>query len=233
MIEKGLGWAPSHDPRSLNYPIRAAIGTVEEKPRTWGLGPVLDQGREGACVGFGWTAELAASPSPDPYLTFALGNQFASTLYREAQHVDEWPGEDYEGTSVLAGAKVVHAGGFIGSYRWCFSVEDLRDAVIAEGPVVIGIPWYESMYYARSTGMVDISGPMVGGHCLLVHGYHPAMRINGEGWFERHRVFRVRNSWGTGWGDGGSGFIRYEDMRDLLANYGEACIPMDRKMVRL
>ncbi|MDP9365437.1 MAG: hypothetical protein M3Q10_14640, partial [Chloroflexota bacterium] len=56
-----------------------------------------NQGREGACVGFGWAR--AAS--------LVEGRLFDGfSLYNRARGVDEWPGEDYDGTSVQAGGRV-------------------------------------------------------------------------------------------------------------------------------
>lgn len=229
-----LDWVSMHDPKSQNYPIRAVMGSaVEDKPKMWRPGAVLDQGREGACVGFGWAGELIGSPRPDPYTTSDEGNNYALTIYREAQRIDEWPGEDYDGTSVLAGAKVVHSRGLIEGYRWAFSIDDVRDAIITEGMVVVGIPWYDAMYDTRPSGLVEVGGDLVGGHCILLTGYHPGMRIRGEDYDERFKVFRWRNSWGPYYGLSGSGYIRYEDLRDLLAEWGEACVPVGRQMVRL
>lgn len=235
--DRRLDWISQHDPKSLDYPIRPCLmdrrTVIEDIPKAWSLGAVLDQGYEGSCVGHGWTAELIASPKPDPYTGPGPGHQYAVDLYRRAQQIDEWEGEDYEGTSVLAGAKVVTERGLISEYRWCFSIEDVRDAVITSGPVVIGIPWYESMYETRPSGLVEVDGDLVGGHCLLVYGYHPGMRISGEDWNARYRVFRWRNSWGPGYGKNGNGLIRYEDLRDLLADWGEAAVSVGRKTVRL
>ena len=44
-----------------------------------------------------------------------LDNDFARGIYKQAQTLDEWPGDDYEGTSVLAGAKAVQAEGYMAS----------------------------------------------------------------------------------------------------------------------
>src|SRR6478736_5743104 len=60
--------------------------------------PVLDQGREGACTGYG----LATVAN---YLIRARGQDpnadevSARMLYTMAKRYDEWPGEDYEGSS--------------------------------------------------------------------------------------------------------------------------------------
>lgn len=227
-----LGWVSQHDSRSLRFASAERIAPAPETPRTWTPGAVLDQGQEGSCVGHGWTGELLASPRPH-VATPDAGHRYAVSIYRDAQQIDEWVGEDYEGTSVLAGAKVVTGRGFLGEYRWALSIEDVRNAVISEGPVVIGIPWYSQMYSTRASGLVEVGGDLVGGHCLLLHRYHPSMRIPGEDWHARFRVFGWVNSWGPGYGVKGKGLIRYEDLRDLLTGIGEACVPMDRKLVRL
>lgn len=234
MAERTLDWGPRFDPRSLDYPIRAALPTaVEDRPKQWRPPKfVLDQGREGACVGFGWTHELVGSPRPDPYVGQEKATGYARAIYRRAQKIDQWEGEDYEGTSVLAGAKAVRSEGLIHTFRWAFSIEDVRDTVIEYGPVVVGVPWYEGMYQTRPSGLVEVSGRLVGGHCLVVYGYHPGMRIAGEDWHARYRVFRWRNSWGPGYGKGGNGLIRYEDLRSLLFR-GEACVPEGRNLTRL
>lgn len=199
---------------------------TDRKIRMWRQGTVLDQGSEGACVGFGWTAELLAKPfSPLSQPTQAKGNQYALGVYKEAQKIDEWEGEQYSGTSVLAGAKILQQRGVIGSYRWCFGIEDVRDAVLTTGPVVIGIPWYSEMYTTRDSGLVKVGGELVGGHCITLTGYHTAMIIEGK----IRSVFRWRNSWGTEYGVKGSGFIEYNDLAALLKGTGgEACVPLDR-----
>lgn len=200
-------------------------GLVPRQKRLWRAGERLDQGREGACVGFAWTAELLARPNevrvPD-------SDKFARELYREAQRLDVWPGEAYEGTSVLAGAKAAQKAGFIGEYRWAFSIDEVIDALVAIGPVVIGIPWYENMYETRPSGLVEVGGRLVGGHAITLTGYHPGMRIRGEGWWKRHEVIRWRNSWGEAYGRGGDGFITPDALERLLSDDGEACIPTQR-----
>lgn len=232
-----LDWVSKHDSRSLNYTLErlkdvADVGEVDIRPRRWSGGVTLDQGREGACVGFGWTQEFLSSPRPYHAASAVRANEYAREFYYRCRQVDEWPGENYDGTSVLAGAQVAVERGLIESYWWCTSIEDVRDAVIELGPVVIGIPWYYNMYFTRESGLVEPSGDLVGGHCILIDEYHPGKRLSGESWSERFHGFGWHNSWGDGYGVGGRGFIRYEDLRDLLARWGEACVPMGRKLVR-
>lgn len=154
--------------------------------------------------------------------------EFARNVYREAQLIDEWPGEDYDGTSVLAGAKVMQRHGYLDSYRWAFSIDDVIDALLHLGPVVIGIPWYDSMYDTRPSGLVETGGTMVGGHCIVLTGYQPGTIIMGEGIRRRFDVVRWRNSWGRSYGVRGDGLIQVADLERLLSQRGEACVPMGR-----
>lgn len=228
MEKRTLDWSPVFDEKSKDYPVRAILPeNISYKAKMWREGTILDQGREGACVGFGWTAELLAEPfSPTEQPTEQQGNKIAQSFYKRAQKIDQWPGEDYDGTSVLAGAKIMKEEGHIGGYRWCFSIEDLRDTIITQGPVVVGVPWSSKMYQTLDNGLVVLGGKKVGGHCLTVTGYHPEMRIDGQ----KLEVFRWTNSWGEGYGHGGSGYIKYEDLKSLVSERAEMCIPEDREI---
>lgn len=226
-MDKRLDWVPRFDDRSRMYGIRPLIGTSAKKRKAtfWQEGTVLNQGSEGACVGFGWLAEILAKPvQPEYQPTEEFGNRLAQFYYEEAKKLDEWDGEDYEGTSVLAGAKVMNKYNLISEYRWCFNIDDIIDAVVFKGPVVIGIPWYESMYRTNSDGLCGVSGERVGGHCITITGYDPAMSFGRQ----TIEVFKWRNSWGSDYGDNGSGFIRVSDLRKLFLEGGEACIPIVR-----
>jgi hypothetical protein len=67
-----------------------------------------DQGREGACVGFAISRAM----------TMLNRERYdARWLYKEAQRIDEWAGEDYAGTSVRAGLDVVRERGHRNVYR--------------------------------------------------------------------------------------------------------------------
>lgn len=227
-----LDWVTQHDHRSKNFRVGSVIREVVIKPKKWEAGKTLDQGQEGACVGFGWVQEFMSAPRPFTRVSVKRAEGYAREFYKECQRYDEWEGEAYEGTSVLAGAQTAMRRKMIEGYRWCFSIEEVRDAVVALGPVVIGIPWYSKMYQTRSSGLVEVGGDLVGGHCILVDEYHPGKRITGEDYEARFHGFGWHNSWGEGYGVGGRGFIRYEDLRDLLSTWGEACVPMNRKLVR-
>lgn len=209
-----LDRVPQFDERSRDYPITALLRS-SAKPRgyTWRGGPVTDQGREGACVGHGWTGELTARPTP---IQVPLPDQYAFQLYKRCQQIDQWPGEGYSGTSVIAGAQELASRGFLREYRWAFGLDDLILALGYKGPAVLGIPWYDSMYSAPG-GVVRVEGRMVGGHCILARGVNI-----------KQQYVLLRNSWGPGWGTGGDARISFADLGRLLNEDGEACIPVFR-----
>lgn len=227
-MERKLDWKSRHDERSLQYDIRSIIKSdIKPVKKMWEEGIVLDQGSEGACVGFGWMGEFLSQPvAPNPQPGKFATQRYANDVYQTAKKIDEFPGENYDGTSVLAGAKVMRSRGFIKSYRWAFSIEDVRDALIQEGPVVIGVPWKEGMYETGANGVVKVTGKSVGGHCLVLTGYDPAMKIGSR----TYEVYRWRNSWGASYGINGSGYIKANDLAKLLKGVGEACVPIGRQI---
>ena len=225
---------PSRDERRGNYLLEEVLPSQEPVIRTWSSRLTTDQGREGACVGHGHTTDAVASPRPAPRTaTVEQANETALRLYHRAQQLDDWAGEAYEGTSVDAGFNAARELGWIDSWRWMTNVSQIRDAVIAEGPVVIGINWYDSMYETRPSGLVEVGGSIVGGHCLTIIGYHPGMRIPGEGWDTRFEVFKWKNSWGPDYGKNGVGYVRSNDLATLLNDHGDAAVAMGRHKVTL
>lgn len=201
------------DPASRDYPVRKLIGDKPLRGYTWGLSERFDQKSEGACVGFAWAHELAARPKLIP----GMNNNVARTIYKEAQKIDEWHGEDYSGTSVLAGAKTVQKSGSIGSYRWCFSLEDAILAVGYAGPIILGLNWYEGMFDTDASGFIHPTGRWVGGHAIVARGVSV-----------KRKYFLLSNSWGQGWGVGGDCKISFDDLDRLLKEQGEACAPLLR-----
>lgn len=226
--DKIFNWKPTFDERSKDFPIRTAIkARPKRRNKQWKSGEILDQGREGACVGFGWTAEALSTPVPVDITKMKAdvprtGNEFAANLYHVAKTLDDTPGEDYDGTSVLAGAKTMQKFGLIKEYRWAFDIEDVIDSILTKGPVVLGIYWYESMYDAPN-GVLTVSGKIVGGHCITAVGFKTAASsVTGED------TIILQNSWGADWGNNGLAEIRVTELAELLKNDGEACVPLRR-----
>lgn len=202
------------DERSRAYPIRALFA-ADIKPRsyTWACKLWLDQGSEGACTGFSLCHEAAARPVEVKGIT----NNTALDVYHRAQQLDEWPGENYEGSSVLGAIKAGQEHGWYKEYRWAFSEEDLMLAVGHHGPAVLGINWYESMFDCDTQGRLKVSGAIAGGHAILCNGFNV-----------KKGLYRLHNSWGRGWALDGEAFLSCADMARLLKEQGEACIPVTR-----
>lgn len=226
--ERTFDRIPQFDERSRNFPVRALLASsVRRRNKTWKTANPTDQGREGACVGHGWTTEALSTPirvdlNRLKAQTPRIPDEFAQFVYKAAQKIDPWEGEDYSGTSVLAGVKVLQSLGLVKEYRWCFSTDDVVDTVLSKGPVVLGIKWFSGMYSAPD-GVLSVSGNVVGGHCITAVGYRVASpKLNGED------GVLLQNSWGADWGVNGQALIRLSELDRLLQDQGEACVPTKR-----
>ncbi len=218
-----LGRLKQRDERSRNFGVAPLALPADLRSKTWGVpGEKLNQGSEGACVGFGVTHELVAYPMSNLGLT----NEFARDVYHEAQKIDPWDGEAYEGTSVLAGMKIGQRLGYYGEYRWAFSIDELAKAVAWEGPVVVGTDWLSDMDHVRESGRVIPGGSVRGGHCYVITGLTLSPRLEGE---PSIPMFRCRNSWGVGWGRKGDFFIAVDDFEKHLMPGADMVIPVGRR----
>ncbi len=82
-------------------------------------------------------------------------------------------------------------------------------------PPMFGFTVYNSYTQASSTGKIPFPAPgerTVGGHAVVAAGYDDGMKIKNTspGGPETTGALLIRNSWGTGWGDGGWGWLPYE-----------------------
>lgn len=232
-LDRRLDRVKEFDERSRAFPIRTLVEDKKLKSRVWACDEFYDQGREGACVGYSWSHELAARPivKRDPLM--------ALKIYTRARQLDSWPGEDYSGTSVLAGAKAVQelknkkGESVMPEYRWAFSLEDFLLALGNHGPGVLGLNWYEGMFDTDSEGFIRVSGKLSGGHAICAVGVRlftkeGRTREYDKLDFDKSYVI-LHNSWGTTWGQGGRCKISLTDLQRLLNEDGEAAIPVLRK----
>ena len=231
-----LGRLVQFDARSRSYPIRAALPSMEPRSYTWSTKvPALDQGSVGACVSYSMGNAALARPAPlkEPE---RLDHQFLLNVYCSAQRNDPWSGTDaptycqhlaqspyYGGTSVLAGIKEYQQRGFFEEYRWSFSIEEAIVGIGRNGPAIVGTNWYSGLSNPSSDGRISVSGSLSGGHAYLICG----VDVSGHAsWLDGD--VRVRNSWGTGWGDNGEATMSIRDLARLLSEDGECAFFLKR-----
>lgn len=212
----GFGRLAQPDARDASFPMRALLeaAPTTRTSRAWyANGWWGDQGPTSMCVAYAWTHWLEDGPVSQKGVPPVV---YPVALYREAQLVDEWPGEGYDGTSVRAGAKVLQSQGFISSYHWAASLDDIVNAVLTLGPVVMGTNWYSGMMTPDAKGLIRPVGSIVGGHAWVIDGINT-----------KTRLARVKNSWGRGWGKRGFAYLDFAAVAQLLAEDGEACLAIE------
>jgi hypothetical protein len=234
-----LGRREEFDERSRGFAAVSLLTTDPNDVRTksWYLNQYLDQGVEGACVGFSIAHELAAHPFPVRNVTPELAQQ----IYKRAQKLDQWPGENYEGTSVIAGLKAAReingkdGKPLIGSFRWAFGVKQVVQTLSWLGPVILGVKWFEGMFEPDATGFLNPTGQVTGGHAIMAQGVElrPVRYKPPRDWSEvdlDKSYVNLHNSWGREWGRKGRARIRLSDLDSLLKMQGEAAIPLERSV---
>lgn len=225
-----LGRLPAEDDRDLAHPMRAVVARAMRQPdetseqalergwRYWNaLGWWGDQGSAPHCVAFAWVHYLEDGPVTSPSTPHYQvgGDPVVDTtwLYNAAQRNDEWEGENYDGTSVRAGAKVLTRQGKVQEYLWAHDVDTVVDAVLAKAPVVVGTDWTSDMFKPDDNGFITPTGNTAGGHAYLINGVN-----------RKEEKVRFKNSWGRRWGVDGHGWMTFESLDTLMKRWGEACM---------
>lgn len=222
-----LGRIEVIDERDKNFPVSAVLAETGDnlpyfpKRYWWADGWWGNQGPNPHCVAYAWMHYLEDGPVIQDVVTESRSKPFytPSAFYNLCQQHDQWPGENYAGTSVRAGAKILNHLGIVKSYRWAFTLEDVIKTVKYIGPMVVGTRWYSSMSQPTNSGLMRATGTMQGGHAYLINGLDDDLGL-----------FRIKNSWGREWGKEGYAFLPYSDFEMLLNSGGEACIAFENKM---
>ncbi len=89
-------------------------------------------------------------------------------------------------------------------------------------PSMFGFTVYNSISQASATGKIPYptaGEKIAGGHAIVAVGYDDAMKIKNTnaGAAETKGALLIRNSWGTGWGAAGYGWLPYEYVLKGLA----------------
>ncbi|MCP4114908.1 MAG: C1 family peptidase [Desulfobacteraceae bacterium] len=192
---------------------------------------ILDQGRDGACTGFGLAACInflyqrkEKTLRVSPWM-----------LYEMARKFDEWEGEQYSGSSCRGairgwqnmgvcleelwphgngdrGGLTVERAGNAGNtmpgayYRLSSRVEDFHAALNEVGVLFVSAKVHRGWHKANiSRGRILHMDEPTGGHAFAIVGY------GSEG-------FYVQNSWGGKWGYEGLALWSYEDWQQNLVD---------------
>jgi hypothetical protein len=216
------------DERFLMTRRLAAPGVPLPARKTWAIAQRnLNQGATGTCVGFAWTNFLRCAPiqtsgksCPTPF-----------QIYRRAILLDDFPENDAEveapdsdlqsGTSVRAGAQAVMALGRLKSYVWAFTLQPAVEFVLTQGPVVLGVNWYDSFDKPNAEGIVTIAprARVEGGHAILCRGVDT-----------KRGLAHLSNSWGDDWAISGDCFIPLRDLERLIHEDGEVAAAIEQKL---
>ncbi|WP_298273517.1 C1 family peptidase [Geobacter sp.] len=218
------------------YPDPEFIGTyLADYTKVHGL--VLDQGREGACTGFGLAAVINYLQWRKHLETVLKNDRKGGKvlrvsprmLYHMARIYDEWPGEDYEGSSCRGAMKGWHRHGVCAEKFWPYkakfvkpkegwqqdaarrplgayyridkdSVADMQAAIREVGAIYVSSSVHAGWFLDSSATIPEI--PMVDGET----GGHAYAMIG-----YTPRGFIVQNSWGAVWGYHGFAILTYED----------------------
>lgn len=177
---------------------------------------VLNQGREGACTGFGLAATINYLNKQRSLPQDKQGRVSPRMLYEMAKRYDRWPGENYDGSSCRGAMKgwfkhgvcredlwpyVVKKPGHLtleartdaannplgGYYRVLKNRTDLQSAVDEAGAVYTSAKVHSGWSRPRNGNILTDNVHPTGGHAFCILGYDE------DG-------FIIQNSWGPGWG---------------------------------
>ncbi len=186
--------------------------------------PILDQGEEGACTGFGLATvgnyllrRRHVVPDRTPVSPWMF--------YEMAKRYDEWPGQAYEGSSARGAMKGWHRHGVCAGEAWppqsgtVLTDERAADAAhrplgayyrvnhkdlvamhaaIAETGVLFATAVVHDGWDAPQADGLITNGKESGAHAFAIVGFD-------------ERGFWIQNSWGVEWGAGGFGLLTYDD----------------------
>ena len=219
-------------PTLIEVPIRRTVEDYLQSFRNYPpelKGPVLDQGQEGACTGFG----LAAVGN---YLLWSRqivrdsGRVSPRMFYEMARRYDEWPGENYSGSSARGAMKGWHKHGVCAETEWPYKVSKAGTLTQARATDAARRP-LGAYFRVNHENLVSMHSALAEAGILYatskVHEgwgqvkadgkipYDPKLKLVGGHAFAivgyEQDGFWIQNSWNTSWGRQGFGQISYDD----------------------
>lgn len=195
---------------------------------------ILDQGQEGACTGFGLAATI--------HLLLERGGRprtWVSTrmLYEMARRHDEWPGEDYEGSSLRGALRAWSSMGVCTEASWPYDPKNVdAEVTIARAKEAREITL--GAYFRLRPHLPDYHAALCQAEVIYVSAdvhegwsrpgadgvikYTPETVVDGGHAFAivgyNDKGFWVQNSWGPDWGRAGLALWTYEDWLDNVVD---------------
>jgi hypothetical protein len=196
---------------------------------------VLDQGSEGSCTGHGLAAVINYLKAKENLADFRSSRRM---LYEMAKMHDEWPGEDYEGSSCRGAIRGWKNMGVCTEGSWSY-VSNQTDQLTIDQAIEARSNTLGA-YYRLRPEIVDY-------HAAIneVGAIYVSARIH-EGWIDlsrprarlaqidlrgapigghafaivgyNERGFIVQNSWGKGWGSKGFALWLYQDWIENISD---------------
>jgi hypothetical protein len=203
---------PKDHPATRKLPARVELAPYLYWHTRW-VGDQDDRSQTGyivsACTGFAARGFLEAAPAIthdlDPF-----------DIYRRAREHDEFPGEDYEGSTVRGVMKYLHELRRIGEYVFAWGLQPVLEWLTAYGPVVLGTDWTWDMFTPDAQGVVRDTGGVAGGHAYVCIGYSLT-----------RQALRCVNSWGREWAQAGRFWLPFDVAERLIAAQGEAAMTIE------
>lgn len=220
--QTGLGRLASKDERDHGHLMPRLAAAKVYTERYWWTPPAFDQGATSMCVAYAGVRYLMSGPVLNKPIPF-------EELYKQCQDLDEWDGDNYDGTSTRGLMKSLQARGLVGEYTWAFEAGPIIDHVLTAGPVVVGTTWTDEMSNPTLKGYItisDLNDESAGGHEWCIVGANRKKRNPDR----TVGAVRAVNSWGKGWGtQSGKFWVTFRDLDILIKHDGEACVATEIK----
>lgn len=196
------------------------------------MGPVKDQGHEGSCTAHAGSENLEFLFRKIKNESWVFSPQFL--YYKEREMDGSLPGDSgsYGRTSVKCMQKFgcdllsddpydttkmdvppnraqeyVAAQYKAGAYHALKDINEMKSCLASGFAFLLGFDVYENFESIGADGIAPPpEGQILGGHEVLVIGYDDS---TGR--------FKVRNSWGSGWGSHGNFFMAYNDLLKVMS----------------